>query len=319
MKGKSETTPELSVVIPTRDRAEAVEKAVASVLDHSGDNVEVVVSDDGSVDATAERMKRISDPRLKLIVADSPGGANPARNRGARASKAPLIAFLDSDDVFLPGRCERLIKFFGEHPEIDCTIDGFVDHARSRIRTHRLPASTPSSIGIRHMLISHQLPLTNSTVTIRKDVFEMIGGFDEQLMRHQDRDLLLRVCDRHRLAFGVATDVHKFRGDGSISHDFEGYVSGLDAFAARVPEAKMPRYEDLFRYLVVRGIIKSMLQGHMVAAWHEIQNVKRSTNLPKGSMKSLLRYSAGRRFRANSMLEGDSNPIEQNASQLLKN
>lgn len=74
MRGKSETTPELSVVIPTRDRAEAVERAVASVLDHSEDNVEVVVFDDGSLDATAERIERLSDPRLKLIIADSPGG-----------------------------------------------------------------------------------------------------------------------------------------------------------------------------------------------------------------------------------------------------
>ena len=298
MKGKLEPTLELSVVIPTRDRAEAVERAVASVLDHSKDNVEVVVFDDGSVDATVERMERLADPRLKLIIGGSPGGANRARNRGARASRAPLIAFLDSDDVFLPQRCERLIRFFSEHPEIDCTIDGYVDHACGRIRTHQLSANTPDSIGIRHLLVSHQLPLTNSTVTIRRDVFEAIGGYDEQLMRHQDRELLLRVCHRHRLAFGAATNVHKFRGDGSISHELEGYVGGIDAFSARVPEAKMPQYEDLFRYLAVRGVIKSMLQGHMIVAWREIQSLRRSMNLPKGFVKSLLRYSAGRRFRA---------------------
>ena len=307
MKGESETTPELSVVIPTRDRAKTVERAIASVLDYSGDNVEVVVSDDGSIDKTAERIRSMSDSRLTLIIADSPGGANRARNRGAQASRATLIAFLDSDDVFLPGRCGRLITFFREHPEVDCTIDGYVDHAPNRIQTHRMPAITPSSVDIRRMLISHQLPLTNSTVAIRREVFEAIRRYDERLMRHQDRDLLLRVCLRHRIAFGAAIDVHKYRGIGSISHNLEGYVNGLDAFAAGLPELKMPEYEDFFRYLAIRGIIKSIIQGRMITAWHEIQCLKRSTHLPKGFVENLLRYSAGRRFRARSWPENDSN------------
>jgi glycosyltransferase involved in cell wall biosynthesis len=290
--------PAISVIIPTRDRASIVGRAVASVLANSSDNVEVVVSDDGSTDNTAERLRSTGDPRLTLVIAEKSEGANRARNRGAEVSAAPIIAFLDSDDAFLPGRTDRLIAFFEAHPEIDCTIDGYVDHARNRTMTHALPKTAPDPVALRHMLIAHQIPLTNSTITIRRTAFEAICGYDESLKRHQDRDLLCRLLPRYRIAFGDTIDVHKFRSAESISHDFDGYVDGLDAFAARLSEISDPDYENLFRYLVVRGILKALLQGHLAAALREVRRGGKVKHLPTGLVRSLLHYRAGRRVRA---------------------
>lgn len=94
--------PVLSVVIPVRNRPEAVCAAVNSVLAHAGGNIEVVVVDDGSTDDTLAVVERIKDPRLRAVSIPA-SGVSVARNEGVAASGASFIAFLDSDDFVLPG------------------------------------------------------------------------------------------------------------------------------------------------------------------------------------------------------------------------
>ena len=125
--------PALSIVIPTRDRAATIVNTVASALATRRSDIEVIVVDDGSVDGTIARLADINDPRL-TVRRVAPGGANRARNIGAALSVAPLIGFLDSDDLFAPGRVERLIAFFATHPQADCLVDGFVDVSPRRTR-----------------------------------------------------------------------------------------------------------------------------------------------------------------------------------------
>jgi glycosyltransferase involved in cell wall biosynthesis len=289
----------LSVVIPTRDRADTVVRAVRSVLE--GDDcpfVEVVVSDDGSRDDTRARLEALGDPRLTIVGVETSRGANHARNLGARATRAPLVAFLDSDDAFRPGRIERLIATFARRPEIDASIDGYVDHGARGPKEHRLAELVPDPAAFRHMLIAHQIPLTNSTVTVRKAAFVAVGGFDETLRRHQDRDLLVRLSRGHVVAMGAAVDVDKYRGTASISRNFEGYIEGLDAFMARTPEAGRPEYADLLHYLSVRSILKAALQGQFGAALRERRKLASAKLLPRSLLKSALRYHAGRRQRA---------------------
>lgn len=296
--GERGVEPALSVVIPTRDRAETVIKAVRSVLDDGNPRVEVVVADDGSRDDTRSRLQTLGDSRLTVVGVENSLGANHARNHGARAARAPLVAFLDSDDAFQAGRVERLIATFAARPEIDASIDGYLDHGARGFKAHRLPEQVPDPAVFRHMLIAHQIPLTNSTVTVRKAVFESVGGFDEMLRRHQDRDLLVRLSRNHVVAMGAAVDVDKYRGVASISHNFEGYIEGLDAFTARTPEARERRYDDLLHYLSVRSILKAVLQGQFGAALRERQKLARAQHLPRDLLRGLARYGAGRRMRA---------------------
>lgn len=291
------TVPAVSVVIPTRNRAGTIRRAVDSVL-AAGERVEVVVADDASEDSTLEVLAAIGEPRLRLLATETRGGANRARNRGAAAARADVFAFLDSDDVFRPGRIERLGAFFRQHLDIDCLMDGYVDHASGgRVTTHRLPPAPPDKTAIRHMLIAHQLPLTTSAIAVRRKAFEAIGGFDEALMRHQDRDLLLRLLENGSIAFGDATDVGKYRASASISHEYDGYIAGLDAFIGTLPERLDPRYADLFGYLAARGIIKPLVQGHPAAAFRETARLARAANFPGGPVAALLRYRRGRRYR----------------------
>jgi glycosyltransferase involved in cell wall biosynthesis len=291
-------SPAISVVIPTRDRGGVVRRSVESALRSPRPDLEVVVVDDGSSDDTAARLAQVADDRLRYHRVDSIGNANRARNIGARLAQASLIAFLDSDDAFGPTRIDRLIGFFSRRQDVDCLVDGYVEFRRGANHVHRMPRIRQGQPSLQYMLIAHLIPLTNSAITIRRPAFESVGGFDETMPRHHDRELLLRVAHTHSIWLGDETDVEKHRSDASISHEFDGYMEGLDALAARCPGFHLPENEQLFRYLVVRGIVKALTTGHWPAAYREFGAWRRAKYLPKDYLRCLGSYRSGRRQRA---------------------
>src|SRR5690348_11964260 len=100
------TNPRLSVVIPAYNAATTIRAAVTSTLRQTRPVLEVIVVDDGSADATADVVSAIGDPRVRLISRVN-GGPSAARNAGIAAARGEFVAFLDSDDLWLPGYAER--------------------------------------------------------------------------------------------------------------------------------------------------------------------------------------------------------------------
>lgn len=296
--------PALSVIIPTRNRGSVIRRSVESALRSPRHDLEVVLVDDGSTDDTVSRISQLVDRRLLFHQLQSEGNANRARNVGARLSHGSLIAFLDSDDVFGPNRIDRLIGFFSRWPNVDCLVDGYVEVSRGANHTHRMPHSTPSNTEIQKMLLAHLIPLTNSAITIRRSAFESVGGYDEAMPRHQDRELLLRVARAHSIWFGDDTDVEKYRLARSISHEYDGYIAGLDALVARHSDYQLPENSQIFRYLIVRGIIKAFITGHWPAAFRELRQWQRAQHLPKDYFKCFLDYRKGARQRFLTQVKG---------------
>src|SRR6188474_1008516 len=104
--------PKVSVVIPVFNRPAAVRRAIDSVLAQTVQDFEIIVVDDGSTDGTAAAVTAIQDPRITLVKHDQRRGGSAARNSGIRASIAPYVAFLDSDDEWLPSKLERQLEVF---------------------------------------------------------------------------------------------------------------------------------------------------------------------------------------------------------------
>src|ERR1039457_5929793 len=98
----------VSVIMPTYNRGYVVGEAIESILNQTYDNIEVVVVDDGSTDNTQEKLKEYGD-RIRVVYQRNSGPAA-ARNRGIRAARGEIIAFLDSDDVWLPTILERQVS-----------------------------------------------------------------------------------------------------------------------------------------------------------------------------------------------------------------
>lgn len=185
--------PRVSVVIPTYNRGWIVNDAVDSVLNQAFQQYELIVVDDGSTDDTKAILREYGD-RIR-VIRQANRGVSAARNRGIRAAKAPLIAFLDSDDVWLADKLSVQVAFFDNHPAaaVCQTEETWI---RNGVRVNP---------GKRHrkrsgMIFEPSLALclvSPSAVMLRKDLFETIGLFDESLPACEDYDLWLRISLTH--------------------------------------------------------------------------------------------------------------------------
>ncbi len=184
----------VSVVIPTYNRADRVSRAVASVIEQPAADTEILVVDDGSRDDTVRALAPFAD-RIRLLRHPDNRGVSAARNTGIRASRAPLIAFLDSDDRWLPGKLAAQLGFFEEHPlSVACqTQEIWMRHGRRANpgRKHLKPSGDIFEASLERCLVSP------SAVMLRRSLLDEVGSFDEDLPVCEDYDLWLRISCRH--------------------------------------------------------------------------------------------------------------------------
>ena len=185
--------PEVSVIIPTYNRRAMLLEAIDSVLAQSATAFELIVIDDGSTDGTAEHLTRLARTfRFERIDHRGPAAA---RNRGVAMARAPLIAFLDSDDLWAPTKLERQIAFMRDNPDcaISQTNEIWIRNGR-RVNPgvrHRKRAGDIFIDSLRTCLISM------SATMMRADLFRSLGGFDESMGAAEDYDLWLRILIDH--------------------------------------------------------------------------------------------------------------------------
>jgi len=185
--------PRVSVIIPTYNRSRMLKEAIDSVLSQDYPHFELVVVDDGSTDATAELLQAYGQD---LVVIRQPNrGVSAARNAGIAAASGRYIAFLDSDDLWLPQKLTRQVRFFNQYPDaLICQTEEIWMRNGRRVNP-----------GLRHRKLSgmlfepslHLCLVSPSAVMIRRSLFRAVGRFDENLPACEDYDLWLRVGSRH--------------------------------------------------------------------------------------------------------------------------
>lgn len=182
---------EISIVIPAYNRAATIARCVESVLAQDFPSFEVVVADDGSTDTTRAIVAAIADPRVRLVARASNGGAAAARNTGVAAARGRYIAFLDSDDVFLPGKLaaqHAALCAAGPAERLSCTAFRIelLDQGQIIDWYHKPDAATFDG------LIKGCSLGPGSTLMAERRVFEEIGPLDTTLRRFEDWEWLLR-------------------------------------------------------------------------------------------------------------------------------
>ena len=235
--------PAIAVVIPVRNRHTVIERAIDSVLAQGFDDFELVVVDDGSTDGTAERVEAIDNPRLRLIRQDGRGG-NAARNRGVAETAAPLIAFLDSDDEFLPDKLASIADLFACQPDLGTLLDSYaiVNPARNGGQPEDLinPAIDDSEVFRAALLTSNtksrRLRKATSGMTVRREVAVRAGLFDESVRRRQDMEFLLRLADAGRCATTQRRLWIKHETPDSITFTGDGFLAASLHMARRHPD-----------------------------------------------------------------------------------
>ncbi|MDZ7839983.1 MAG: glycosyltransferase family A protein [Gammaproteobacteria bacterium] len=190
--------PRVTVFIPVHNREDYICTAVNSVLAQTYTDFELLVVDDGSTDATRDRLLRYRDPRLRVESSDANFGIPATRNRGLALARGNYIALLDSDDYAYPQRLARQVEWLDEHPDVVQVGSwcGFMDaDGRSLRKVRRQPLLADDVHA--HMLF--HCPVVNRTVMARTAVLRDFG-YREAFPRCQDYDLHQRLVRSHRLA-----------------------------------------------------------------------------------------------------------------------
>jgi len=197
----------IAAVIPTYDRAAMCEAAVRSVLAQTRPADETVVVDDGSRDDTEARLAPYAgDGRIRYVKQANAGAAD-ARNRGVREASAEWVAFLDSDDRWLPRKLEAQAAFLAAHPRVALVASSYMkDEAGDLFERERHGRTGRVFLDL---FIANWV--RTSTVVMRRDLFLEIGGFQQKFSPCEDYDLWLKVARDHEvgyLAEPLATYTH---------------------------------------------------------------------------------------------------------------
>lgn len=196
--GSISKCPRIAVICTSRNAATTISDSIASVIDQTFEQWEMVIVDDGSDDLTPECVKSFAeiDPRIKLIATEGIGRA-PSLNLAVSRASAPLIANLDADDCFHPRHLEVLETFCQERPEFSVYCARTVIFGKGqRPNWPRQPVDYAiESLGaedITNQLVSRN-PVCHSSVLFAKKTIETMKGYDTNLVSQIDYDLWIRV------------------------------------------------------------------------------------------------------------------------------
>jgi len=216
--------PKISVIIPTFNRAQKVIRAVDSVLKQSWKDLEIIVIDDGSTDSTD---KALSGYGSLITYMRQPvnRGVSSTRNIGIKSSMAPWIAFLDSDDYWLPEKLQTQMEFIELNPlVVACqTQEIWMKNGMqvSPKRKHKKPSGNIFKQSLRLCLVSP------SCVMLKKSLIEEVGFFDENLPAAEDFDLWLRISCRYPIFLINKWLVVK---EGGHNDQLSRKITGIDQY-----------------------------------------------------------------------------------------
>ncbi len=189
----------VSVVIPTYNRKDKIIEAINSAIDQKFNNMEIIVVDDGSTDGTTEYLRSLN-LNIKLIRKPN-GGVSSARNEGIKNAKGKYVAFLDSDDLWLPGKIQAQVDFLESHPDIPLVYtDQYLNIDGKNLNVTRFQRNQPKDRILLSAFVD-LVPIHTSTVMVRDSIFNEVGMFDEELSIHEDSELWNRISNKYKLGF----------------------------------------------------------------------------------------------------------------------
>jgi glycosyltransferase involved in cell wall biosynthesis len=225
----------VSVIMPTYNRAHLLHESILSVLSQTYENLEIIVVDDGSSDDTKEVVTSFSDPRINYIWQPNRGRSN-ARNHGLSLARGNFIAFLDSDDLYLPDKIKSQVDYLEKHPEAGMVYtSAYCINEKGEKLAHRYEATVSGEI-YESIAFFTTVTITLPTVMTYKTVFERVGGFDEKMDRFEDTDMWRRISKEYRIdAMPEFTCLLRTHSDNVLpNQDPDMISSALEYYATKI-------------------------------------------------------------------------------------
>ena len=245
--GTQDKAPRIAVIMPVHNRRLVVGRAIDSVLRQDFPDFELIVVDDGSTDGTVDVISANIDPRVRVIRQDGQRGANAARNRGVRESCAPVIAFLDSDDEYLPQKLSAVLAAFDRESDLGALVDSYaiVNPRKYGGRPEALTNAVIETSGeflaalFTSTIKSRRIRKATSGITVRRDVALRAGLFAEGVERRQDMEFLARLAKVARCATTDRVLWTKYEQADSISFTGNGFIAATLVMHRIHPEYSM--------------------------------------------------------------------------------
>ena len=226
-------TPRVSVVMAVYNASEFLREAVGSVLNQTYRNFELIVVDDASPDDSLSIVEGMSDPRIRIIKHAKNVGAALSRNDALEAAKGDLIAIMDADDVAAPSRLEKQVAFLDSHPDVGvvgCGVYNSIDTTGAVLCTSFLPTDNET---LQRTLMERWCFL-HPSITFRKSLYKVVGGYRKPFEPAEDHDLLLRMLE-HSKAANLSECLMRYRvNPRGLSVIGQSYINELGEIAMRL-------------------------------------------------------------------------------------
>jgi len=212
----------VSVILPTYNRAHMITEAIDSVLSQTFEDFELIVVDNYSTDNTESVVKSYRDNRIRYFKHRNHGLVSVSRNYGIEKSSGEYIAFLDDDDLWLPEKLEKQLKILDSNKELGLVYSDyyFIESNGNLIGETCFRSLKPFRGNVfNELMVGNFIP--QLTVLVRREVLDMVGGFNLRYKIAQDYDLWLRIAEQYPLDF-TEEPLAKYRTHGgNISRNQE--------------------------------------------------------------------------------------------------
>ena len=247
----------ISVVIPVYNRRQWIGRAVRSVLEQSWAEREVIVVDDASDDGTPGEVAREFGDQVRLEVAARNGGVSAARNAGMALARGEWLAFLDSDDEWLPAKLEKQMAALEGTGLGICHTEEIWIRRGVRVNQHKHHQKYGGDIFLRALALCLMSP---SAIVIHRDLFRQVGNWDESYPACEDYELFLRLTARHEVVFIDEPLIRKYGGhDDQLSRAYYAMdrfrVRALDGILHNCPELASHKREAARQMLLTKARI----------------------------------------------------------------
>jgi glycosyltransferase involved in cell wall biosynthesis len=264
--------PLVSVVIPTYNRANEIGPTLESIIAQTYPQWEAIIVDDGSTDNTAEVVNQFiaKDARIHFIRHEHNRGGQAARNTGIKAAKGEWIAFLDSDDRWLPESLSLRLAV-AEREDVSVVHSaGYLQKEGEELKPYYIPTWSGR---IYHKVLTREGPMFQALL-VKKEALEKIGYLDENIRAFQEWDTSIRLAKHYEFGFEPQpTFIYDLRSSDAISRDL---IRGGAGYEQNIVK---------HRWEIIRNVGIGALSTHydIAALWYnsgnDLKNARRSTLL----------------------------------------
>ena len=273
----------ISVIVPVFNGELTIQETINSILNQTFENIEVIISNDGSTDSTLEIVSNISDSRIKILSYPN-AGVSASRNRGISQAKGEYISFMDADDLWTPDKLELQWQALQDNPQaaVAYSWTDYIDESSKFLKSGRRIKVNGDAFS--KLLVTNFLE-NGSNPLISKKALEKVGGFDELLPVAEDKDMWLRLAANYEFVCVEKPQILYRSSMNSLSSN----LKNMEATSLKVierafsyPKAyqfqhlKKQTISEFYKYLTFKAIEAKPRKGRTATTvyflWNYIKN-----------------------------------------------